>query len=412
MAVKRIIPQTLKGFRDFLPSEKILRDEVIQRIKTVFEKYGFDPLETPALEYGETLLEKYGEEADRLIYLFNDRGGREIGLRYDQTVPLARVVAQYPNLPKPFKRYQIGPVWRAENPQKGRFREFLQCDIDIVGETSVMADAEIIACALETIKNLGITKAYMGINDREIFNNIDKKILISLDKLTKIGEEGVVKDLEKKGLKKSEAIEIINKIKKAKPSERLIKIFSLLKNNGLKENSDFIFQPTLARGLDYYTSTIFELITPNYSAGSLGGGGRYDQLIGLFSGKNESAVGFAFGFDRLIEAIKELSLLEKFQTKTKVLVTVFNQNLFEDSLMLTKQLRDNGINTEVYLNEQKKIDKQLKYADRKGIEYAIILGPEEKRRGIVKVKNLKKREQREIDLKEIIHYLGSQGKTS
>lgn len=412
MALKRIIPQNLKGFRDFLPSEKILRDEVIQRIKNVFEKYGFDPLETPALEYAETLLGKYGEEADRLIYLFKDRGGREIGLRYDQTVPLARVVAQYPNLPKPFKRYQIGPVWRAENPQKGRFREFLQCDIDIVGETSVMADAEIIACALETIKNLGFAKAYMAINDREIFNNIDKKILISLDKLTKIGEEGVVKDLEKKGLKKNEAIEIINKIKKAKPSERLIKIFSLLKNNGLKENSDFIFQPTLARGLDYYTSIIFELITPDYSAGSLGGGGRYDELIGFFSGKNEPAVGFAFGFDRLIEAIKELNLLEKPQTKTKVLVTVFNQNLFEDSLMLTKKLRDNGINAEIYLNEQKRIDKQLKYADRKGIEYAIILGAEEKHRGIVKVKNLKKREQREIDQKEIVNYLRSEGKTS
>jgi Histidyl-tRNA synthetase len=193
-----MLTQPPKGFRDFLPEKAIARNFVIEKIKVLFERFGFDPLETPALEYREVLLGKYGEEADKLIYLFEDRGGRKLGLRYDQTVPLARVVAQYQNITKPFKRYQIQPVWRAENPQSGRFREFIQADIDIVGSEDLLVEAEIITCALAVFRELGFKKTKMLINDRQSFTNFNKKIIIAIDKLEKIGEEKVIAEIEKK----------------------------------------------------------------------------------------------------------------------------------------------------------------------------------------------------------------------
>ena len=302
--------QTLKGFRDFLPEEETRRQLTVGKMKETFARFGFEPLETPALEYAETLLGKYGDEADKLLYLFKDNGKRNVGLRYDQTVPLSRVVAQYPELTKPFKRYQIQPVWRAENTQKGRFREFLQCDIDTVGSQSPLADAEIIDCALSSCKSLGFTGLTMLVNDRTIFDKLKltKKEIIIIDKLSKIGKDAVIAELGRR--------DIFDALQEAKPTERLWKIFVTLKRMGYKEEVDFRFDPFLARGLDYYTSTIFELKTDRYPAGSLAGGGRYDNLIGQFTGISQPAVGIAFGFDRLMEAMVELNLLPKTHTRT------------------------------------------------------------------------------------------------
>lgn len=403
----KIKTQNLKGFRDFLPSEAIARNYVIGKIKKVFEKYGFDPLETPALEYGETLLGKYGDEADKLLYLFEDRGKRKVGLRYDQTVPLARIVAQYQNLPKPFKRYQIQPVWRAENTQKGRYREFLQCDIDTIGEKNVFADAEIINCALDTIKSLGFKNTKMLINDRLIFGNIDGKYIITMDKLQKIGREGVINELISKGMSKEEADKLIESFAKKSPNENLKKLFETLKQSGLQDNIDFQFSPTLARGLDYYTGTIFELISKDYDAGSLGGGGRYDKLIGQFTSQEFPAVGFAFGFDRIVETMFQLNLIPKKLSSTKVLVTTFSLEQRKNSLDIVEILRKNDINTEINLNEELKLDKQLKYADKKMIPYAIIIGPEEVKKKIIKIKDLKTGEQKEFSQKELLEFLKS-----
>ncbi|OGG24646.1 histidine--tRNA ligase [Candidatus Gottesmanbacteria bacterium RIFCSPLOWO2_01_FULL_43_11b] len=388
--------QTLKGFRDFLPVDAIKRQFVVGKIKTAFERFGFDPLETPALEYAETLLGKYGDEADKLLYVFEDRGGRKVGMRYDQTVPLARVVAQYQNLPKPFKRYQIQPVWRAENPQKGRYREFLQCDADIVGDTSPLSDAEVIALAIKTIESLGFRTFRVFINDRTLFDDIPLSAITIVDKLKKIGEEGVKKELLEKKFDPS----LLSQVKNNKPTQNLRQILTALSSLGVSEKI-VQFEPTLARGLDYYTGTIFEIAIDGYLAGSVCGGGRYDNLIGQFTGKDVPAVGFAFGFDRIVEAMEQFNLLPNMSTVTRALVTAF-ENI--DSRTLTSSLRKAGINTELFY-EPAKLDKQLKYADRKGIPYVIIQGPDEVKRGVVKLKNLQTKEQEELAVEEVIKKL-------
>ena len=398
-----IKPQTLKGFRDFLPADAIKRQSVIGKIREVFERFGFDPLETPALEYAETLLGKYGNEADKLLYLFKDNGGRSVGLRYDQTVPLSRVVAQYQNeLPIPFKRYQIQPVWRAENTQKGRFREFLQCDIDTVGSDSPMSDAEIIDCTLAAFRTLGFSEVTMLVNDRMLFDtqNLTKQEIIILDKLDKIGKDEVIKQLIAAG--RTDAENLLEVLAAAKPTLRLVQVIEALKNQGYKEEVDFRFAPFLARGLDYYTSTIFEIMLSGYSAGSLAGGGRYDKLIGQFSGRDVPAVGIAFGFDRIVDAMIKANLLPQSATATQVFVTVFSPDVLNPALALTSQLRDSGINTEVALNPKEKLDKQLKYADRKGIPYVVIQGPEEVAKGVVKLKDMKAKTQEELTVDQVV----------
>ncbi len=398
-----IKPQTLKGFRDFLPADAIKRQSVIGKIREVFERFGFDPLETPALEYAETLLGKYGNEADKLLYLFKDNGGRSVGLRYDQTVPLSRVVAQYQNeLPIPFKRYQIQPVWRAENTQKGRFREFLQCDIDTVGSDSPMSDAEIIDCTLAAFRTLGFSEVTMLVNDRMLFDtqNLTKQEIIILDKLDKIGKDEVIKQLIAAG--RTDAENLLEVLAVAKPTLRLVQVIEALKNQGYKEEVDFRFAPFLARGLDYYTSTIFEIMLSGYSAGSLAGGGRYDKLIGQFSGRDVPAVGIAFGFDRIVDAMIKANLLPQSATATQVFVTVFSPDVLNPALALTSQLRDSGINTEVALNPKEKLDKQLKYADRKGIPYVVIQGPEEVAKGVVKLKDMKAKTQEELTVDQVV----------
>lgn len=420
-----IKPKTLKGFRDFLPEDARKRQYVISTLKKVFESYGFEPLETPALEYEEILLGKYGDEGDKLMYRFEDRGKRKVALRYDQTVPLARVVAQYgssgkagspQSLSMPFKRYQIQNVWRADNTQKGRFREFLQCDADIVGSSSLLSDAETIIVATKSLEKLGFKDFNILINDRSIFNNIPKSAIASIDKLKKIGKENVLKELVDKGISKDQATSILSSIEGKNPTDNLNKIFSYLKDLGI-EKSRIEFSPTLARGLDYYTGMIFEVEIEGYFAGSVCGGGRYDNLIGMFAPSADSgqarkqipAVGFAFGFDRLMEAMVELKLFptDILESSTKILITIFSKGLKEKSLALAPVLRSSGVQTEVYLDENANLEKQLKYADKKGIPYAIIIGPDEASKNMVTLRNMKTRKQKTIALDEVLPILKS-----
>lgn len=299
-------PPTPKGFRDIKPEAAKKRREVIEKIASILEEYGFDPIETPTIEFAETLKGKYGEE-EKLIYEFTDRGGRKLALRYDLTVPLARYVATY-NPTLPFRRFQIGQVFRGENPQRGRFREFTQLDFDSVGLTDEKdstweEDAKIITAALKSVRNLGLKKAKMSINDRRNFSGIPSEVIRAFDKLKKIGIEGVEAEVIKNNYSKAD-FERFKSIFTLGKKETLVKLFRILKNKyQLKEGEDFFFDPSLARGLDYYTSTIFELYAPEYGNLSIGGGGRYDNLIGMFAKKDIPAVGFSFGLDRLLETL-------------------------------------------------------------------------------------------------------------
>ena len=392
--------QTLKGFRDFLPSEAKKRQFVINTLKKVFESYGFEPLETPALEYEEILLGKYGDEGDKLMYRFVDNGKRKVALRYDQTVPLARVVAQYQNeLPMPFKRYQIQPVWRAENTQKGRFREFLQCDIDTVGASSPLADAEIIVIAAKSLEKLGLKNYKIRVGDRKLFEGIPQAAITIIDKLKKVGLEKVKAELKTKGLDEK----IFDKVKNSKPSPEIELILGIAQEMGVADK--VYFDPALARGLDYYTGMILEAEIDGFDAGSVGGGGRYDKLIGMFAGKDIPAVGFAFGFDRLMEAMEELNLFPKDLQTTKVLVTVFSEELKQQALDCSMKLRESGVTTELYLDENAKMEKQLKYADKKQIPYVVIIGPDEVTNNKVTIRNMKTREQKTIKPQELISQL-------
>lgn len=407
-----IKPQTLKGFRDFLPQEARKRQYVISRLKSVFEQFGFDPLETPTLEYEEILAGKYGDEGEKLMYRFEDNGKRRVAMRYDQTVPTARVVVQYKSeLTFPFKRYQIQNVWRAENTQKGRYREFLQCDIDTIGIDSALADAEIIATIVAAYKSLGFNNCKILVNDRAIFKDLSIDAIIVIDKLKKIGKEGVYNELVEKSIVSSfsEAQKLLQDLLDAKPTERLNEILQYLKLLGT-DLSMIEFSPTLARGLDYYTGLIFEIETPDYPNGSLCGGGRYNNLIGMFLNEQIPAVGLAVGFDRTIEAMEALQLFPKdiASASSKVLVTIFNNELLEYSLDVASKLRSNSINTDIFMGEIKEknpLEKQIKYALQKNIPYIIVIGPEEKEKNVVNLKNVQTREQTQLSLEEAIKQL-------
>ncbi len=285
-------PVTPKGFGDMLPDVASKRRVFINKIATILEKFEFKPLETPIIEFAETLLGKYGEE-EKLIYTFEDKGGRKLALRYDLTVPLARFISNNLGLLTPtFARYQIGQVFRGEKPQKGRSREFTQFDCDIVGSESVNEDAKVIAAGIEGMRSLGFNKAKLAINDRNNFSDLSVEDIRLIDKMYKIGKDKMPKNL-------------LEFIEKSSPTPRLKEIFKILESDyKLKENVDFFFDPTLARGLDYYTSTVFEMkLNGNPEDLSVGGGGRYDNLIGMFAGRKIPAVGFSFGIDRIIELI-------------------------------------------------------------------------------------------------------------
>lgn len=310
-------PPTPKGFRDIAPDLAKRRREVIGKIVSILEEFEFVPIETPTIEFADTLEGKYGEE-ERLIYKFTDRGGRKLALRYDLTVPLARYVATYsPTLP--FRRYQIGQVFRGENPQRGRWREFTQLDFDSVGSQDPSEDALVIAAVIKSLEALGLKDFKILINDRQIFSKLIKEgyvkdedlvsVLRTLDKIKKVGDDGVISELQSKDFPLESARAIIQNAKTLKENGRILNILKTLKEMGIDE-SRYIFNPTIARGLDYYTSTIFEVEVEGYSGGSVGGGGRYDNLIGMFvypakggAKKDIPAVGFSFGLDRLLELI-------------------------------------------------------------------------------------------------------------
>ena len=412
-----IEPKTLPGFRDFLPEQMAIRKRVIGILEAVFEKYGFQPLETPALEYQDILLGKYGEEAERLIYLFSDRGERDVGLKYDLTVPLARVIAQYPNLPRPFKRYQIQTVWRAEKPQKGRYREFTQCDVDIVGSSSPLADAEIIAIMYDSLKALGFKKFRIRINSRQVLFKILEEagapkdryltILQSVDKLDKKTPDEVRVELAEKLIPNSVVEMVFTLLKSAKPNENLGEILGLLGKLGVDEKY-YVFDPVLSRGLDYYTGAVFETVVEEPKIGSIIGGGRYDKLIGSFTGVDISTVGTSFGLDRIVDVICELNLWPKVTSSaTKVLVTIFSPDLLDKSLDVVKRLRSIGISAEIYLDTKAKLDKQLKYADEKKIPFAIILGPDEVKKNLVTVKDLRSQTQVTKKLADVIKLINA-----
>ena len=400
--------QTLKGFRDIFPKNKRKRDYILKKIVETYQLFGFEPLETPTLEYASLLLGKYGEEADKSVYTFEDRGGRQIGLRFDQTVPTARILAQYQyNLPKFFRRYQIQNVFRAEKPQKGRYREFTQCDIDIFGTTATLADAEVLACVYATFKNIGFKQVEVKINDRQTLiaslqpfatEKVNVSSLIqSLDKLEKIKTDGVTAELVKKGLGADQAQQALAAVKNLQPSKSLTSILDQAIALGIKK-SDLVFSPTLARGLDYYTGMIFEIVLPGYAVGSCGGGGRYDNLIEQLGGVEMPAVGFGLGFDRTVEAADQLGLIPELNSSSQVLITLLDENTKLAALRAATQLRANQISVEIYPTVEK-LGKQLKTANQKQIPWVIIIGEEEMAQNAICLKNMSTGEQETLDLK-------------
>ena len=413
--MNQIKSQTLKGFRDFLPKEMTIRNYVKNTLIEIFETYGFQPVETPALEYASVLKGKSSQETDeKLGYCFKDNGDREIGLRYDLTIPVSKVLAIYSNeIQLPFKRYQIQPVWRAENTQKGRYREFVQCDIDIFGTTSPIADAEIISIIYIGTQKLNFKNTIIKINSRTILSDILSKsgietnqslVLQSIDKLDKIGEDGVKNELTSKGLSNTQISDIFKYIKTAQPDENLKQVFADLKALNIPDNA-YIFDPTLVRGCDYYTGTIFEVCVTEPKMGAIGGGGRYDKLIETLGGPNIPAVGFAFGFERVVDVVQELNLLPQInESKIKILVANFGPETETSILNLISKLRDQNIPSIIYPDTDK-LGKQIKYADNMGITYLAIIGTDEAKNNQIMLKNLKTTEQKLVSLEELIKIL-------
>jgi len=407
--------QTLKGFRDFLPKDMGLRNYVKNTLIEVFENYGFLPLETPALEYASVLKGKSSQETDeKLGYFFKDNGDREIGLRYDLTIPIAKVLAIYNNeIQLPFKRYQIQPVWRAENTQKGRYREFIQCDIDIFGTNSPIADAEIISIIYTGTQKLNLKNTIITINSRSVLSDIltksgiekdQKSVLQSLDKIAKINEDGVKNELNSKDLSQSQIENLFKYIKEAQPDENLKQVLNKLKDLGLP-NDSYVFDPTLVRGCDYYTGTIFEINVTEPKIGSIGGGGRYDNLISTLGGPDIPAVGFAFGFERIVDVIQELNLLPQInQSKTKILVANLGPETESNILNLVSNLRNKDIASIIYPDNDK-LGKQIKYALSLDIPYLAIIGSEEAKNNQITVKNLSTTEQKLVSFEELINML-------
>lgn len=407
--------QTLKGFRDFIGDEARKRTWLMNIFREVFESQGFEPLETPALEYEELLLGKYGEEANKLIYSFQDRGGRKIALRYDQTVPTARVVSQYRNtLTFPYKRYQIQPVWRSENPQKGRFREFTQCDIDIIGAPGALADAQILATVSAVFDRLGID-VVLKLNDREQLISLIKSadipdalvfsVIQTIDKLDKKSSSEVISELREKKLSQETCDVLFRLLQEATPSAMINQIMELAVALGVPK-SRLVFSSTMARGLDYYTGMIVEPTVPGYKAGSVGGGGRYDNLIGSLVDLQVAATGMAFGFDRMLEVVDQMN---KFPSEValpaKALVTIFSPDSILYAASNYRLLQKNYIPVELYADPTKKLETQIKYAIARRISYAIIAGPEEQQNRVVKLKNLTTREQKTLDFAKLVEIL-------
>lgn len=447
-------PSIPKGTRDFSPTEVAKRQYIIQIIKSNFEKFGFQPIETPSFENSETLMGKYGEEGDRLIFKILNSGDfldkisaeelsntnslqltkkiSEKALRYDLTVPFARYVVQHQNeIDFPFKRYQIQPVWRADRPQKGRFREFFQCDADVVGSKSLWQEVEFIQLYDAVFTALGLQGVTIKINNRKILSGIaevidaqDKLIdfTVALDKLDKIGEDGVKNEMLEKGISAS-AIEKVQPLFSLKGSfsEKIKQLSVLLQTSeeGMKGIAELTFidekisalglqtaqlelEVTLARGLNYYTGAIFEVSAPKeVSMGSIGGGGRYDDLTGIFGLKEVSGVGISFGLDRIGLVLDELNLFPKTVLQTsKVLFVNYGNDEALYSMQALQALRIDGIKAEMY-PDAAKVGKQLTYADKRGIPFAVIAGASEMEKQVYNLKDLTAGTQQELTLNEL-----------
>lgn len=455
MASKPSIP---KGTRDFSPAEVAKRHYIIQIIKSNFEKFGFQPIETPSFENSETLMGKYGEEGDRLIFKILNSGDylakanaahlenkdstkltssiSEKALRYDLTVPFARYVVQHQNdIEFPFKRYQIQPVWRADRPQKGRFREFFQCDADVVGSKSLWQEVELVQLYDTVFSALGLEGVTIKINNRKILSGIaevigasDKLIdfTVALDKLDKIGEDGVKKEMIEKGISE-------DAIRKVQPlfnftgtiSEKINQLSVLLAESqeGMKGVDELRFicdnviqlglstaildlDVTLARGLNYYTGAIFEVAPPkSVSMGSIGGGGRYDDLTGIFGLKNMSGVGISFGLDRIYLVVEELNLFPETVTATsKALFINYGEAEAFYAMKAIKELRNSEIKVELY-PDNAKVAKQFQHADKRGIPFAVIAGEQEMATNSFSLKNLVSGEQTSVDFEGLLNAL-------
>ncbi len=400
----KIEPRLLKGFRDYGLSEQAMRQEVFKKIQSVFERFGFLPLSTPVLEYKDILIGKIGED-EKLIYSFKDNGERDVAMRYDLTVPLARYVAQNQGqLALPFKRYQIAPVWRADNPQKGRLREFYQCDVDAVGTDSVLADAEVIACLCQALEAVGVKNYKVRLNDRKVFAGFSQDTIRAIDKIDKIGEEGIAAEMKDKGIAQDEIDKAIALVgdKKAQAPENIAKLIELVKSFNVQAEVEF--DPSIARGLDYYTGTVFEIYLndkPEY--GSICSGGRYDNLVDQYSNQSLPAVGGSIGVDRLLAALEELGAMPSGNV-VKALLLNLDEAGSAECAKLASQLREAGINVELYYSDAK-LDKQFKYAEAKKIPYAILYGEAERAKGKVQLKELELRTQEELTVEDLINRL-------
>ena len=429
--MNKVEPRTLPGFMELLPEEQILFNQIKEKIEKTYQKFGFLPLDTPIIESSEVLLAKTGGETEKQVYSFK-KGDTDVSLRFDLTVPLAKFVAKnYGNLSFPFRRYQIGKVYRGEKVQKGRYREFYQCDIDIIGdgELSVLNDAELPSVIYNVFKELGFDDFTIKINNRKLLNglfeSINQKensveILRIIDKIDKIGKDSVITELQKIEVSTEAINKIIDFIEIDGTSEE--KIEKLKKLNisnevfleGLSEleqvvkyveafgvpQKNFMIDLTIARGLDYYTGTVYETFLNEYrELGSVCSGGRYENLAEFYTDKKLPGVGVSIGLTRLFYKLNELKLVEaKQKSISKVLVIPMLENL-EMPIRIATMLRNNGINAEVFLNN-KKLKAKMKYADKLKIPYVIVVGEDEEKTGIVKVKNMETGEEKEFDLNQ------------
>jgi len=460
---KKIKPSLSKGTRDFLPAEVAKRNYIFDTIKSVFRKYGFEQIETPAIERLETLNGKYGEEGDKLLFKILNSGDylkdvpveelskgnsiaitkyvAEKGLRYDLTVPLARYVVQHQdNLAFPFKRFHIGPVWRADRPQKGRYQEFYQCDADVIGSTSLLNEVELTKIYLEVFEMLGMDVT-VQINNRKILHGIAtyfgceqrfNEFVLIIDKLDKIGYLGVVDEFKRQGFNLNLGVETLdtnglsyfreglNYLGWQQLTGRLKELFSgqyrlmPLAQQGAEELSQVLkfieadsnvrFNPYLARGLDYYTGIIWEVVCNNVQMGSIASGGRYDNLTEMFGGQNMSGVGISFGIERIYDVMEELNLFPSTISEgVKVLFVPRDISVEEFTFRQVQKLRDAGIAAEIFLGNVKK-QKHFDYVERKNIAYLVEVGDNEKTSELFRLRNAKTREtQSDLSLQEIIH---------
>jgi histidyl-tRNA synthetase len=426
--------QPLRGMRDFLPEQMIRRQYLMDLIRAVFEDYGFSPMETPAMESMELLGRKGvgGEDVDNEIYTFRDKGDRRVGLRFDLTVPMARVVAANPQLKKPFKRYQISRVWRYDRPQAGRFREFWQADADIVGTRSMDAEAECLAIAVSVLRQLGFRKFRIRLNNRKILNGMVELLSVkkdrypqvfrTLDKLDKIGKDGVRKEL--KGILKPKEIGMMMEFieRRGKPTsvmkrdldvftttvgdkgrEELLGIVEKAKAYGIDKLIEIDF--SLVRGLDYYTGPIFEVSIESGNLGSVAGGGRYDNLIELYGGRWTPATGFSFGIERLFEIMEAEGMFTQPGTRTEFFVVAVDENCREEAIRVAEELRKAYLDTETDLMGRD-MKKQLEYAAKSGIPYAVIVGEKEIKSKRFGFKDLRSGKQASMRVEEIIKHFG------